>query len=194
MRRVHGKLNLVIDAKKGIGDALSMAIFDALKRGTVNGLKEMAPTFQKMPEHNRYLTKHFHQFTGNTMESVTANVIDAGSIVGVFDDPNTEAVHELVRLGETVHLDDPVEGKPRSVTGQYDISGYASDYSDTEAGRQAKSVPFAGIVLAGGPAYAPGITDVWMNAFKEMENYVMSSKFAWHIRQNIARASNNYGK
>lgn len=201
MRRVHGKLNITLDGKKGIGDELSLIIYDVLRRGTVAGLTEVAPKIQAMPEHNRYRTKHFHQFTGNTVAATTAAVVDAGKVVAMVRDDGAEYAQghpELIDKGETVHLDDPVEGEPRTVTGSYDIDTgigeFGEDFASRSADDEAKLIPFAGLVLASGPAYASGIADVWANALNELSEYSRSGKFGWHIKMNIAKAINNYGK
>ncbi len=195
MRRVHGKLNLVLDKDNKLDGALYAAALGAIQRGMVDGLKEMAPTIQKMPEKYRYLTKHFHQFTGNTVASYTAAVVEKMKVVAIVQDESAPVVHELIDKDETVRLDDPVEGKPRSVTGsevmEYDYGQTAAEQSAIES---AKRLPEAGVVLTPGVGYARGMVDIWANTRKELENYAAGSKFAWHIKKCIAQAINNYGK
>ena len=195
MRRVHGKLNLTLDKEHKLDGALYAAAMGVIQKGMVAGLTEMAPTIQKMPEKYRYLTKHFHQFTGNTVASYTAAVVDRQKVAAFVQDEGAPVVHELIDKGETVHLDDPVEGKPRTVTGsepmEYDYAQTAAEQSALES---AKRMPEAGIVLTPGVGYANGMVDIWANTRKELENYSKSSKFAWHIKKCIAQAINNYGK
>lgn len=195
MRRVHGKLNLTLDKDHKLDGALCTAAMSAIQKGIVNGLKEMAPTIQKMPEKYRYLTKHFHQFTGNTVASYTAAVVDRGKVSAFVQDESAPVVHELIDKGETIHLDNPVEGKPRKVTGsepmEYDYAQTAAEQSALES---AKRMPEAGIVLTPGVGYARGMVDIWANTRKELEAYAHGSKFAWHIKKGIAQAINNYGK
>lgn len=195
MRRVHGKLNLTLDKGKKLDGALYAAAMGAIQKGMVNGLMEMAPAIQKMPEKYRYLTKHFHQFTGNTVASYTAAVVDRQKVVAFVQDESAPVVHELIDAGETLHLDNPVEGKPRTVKGsdtmEYDYAQTAAEQSAIES---AKRLPEAGIVLTPGVDYARGIVDIWANTSKELEAYAASSKFAWHIKKGIAQAINNYGK
>lgn len=195
MRRVHGKLNLTLDGKTKLDGALYAAAMGAIQKGMVDGLTEMAPTIQKMPEKYRYLTKHFHQFTGNTVASYTAAVVDRQKVVAFVQDESAPVVHELIDAGETLHLDDPVEGKARSVMGsevmEYDYAQTAAEQSAIES---AKRMPEAGIVLTPGVDYARGIVDIWANTRKELEAYARSGKFAWHIKKCIAQAINNYNK
>jgi len=195
MRRVHGKLNIVLDKDTKLDGALYAAALGAIQRGMVDGLTEMAPTIQKMPEKYRYLTKHFHQFTGNTVASYTVAVVDKMKVVAFVQDESAPVVHELIDKGETLRLDDPVEGKPRSVTGsevmEYD---YAQTAAEQAAIESAKRLPEAGIVLTPGVGYARGMVDIWANTRKELEAFAGGSKFAWHIKKCIAQAINNYGK
>lgn len=203
MRRVHGKLNLVLDKETKLDGQLMSVALDVIHRGMVNGLMEMAPTIQKMPEKYRYLTKHFHQFTGNTVASYTAAVVDRQKVAAFVQDEGAPVVHELIDKGETLHLDSPVEGKPRSVTGSEDMK---YDYAQTAAeqaaikfaaeGDKLAGINFseAGLVLTPGVGYARGMVDIWANTAKELEAYAHSSKFAWHIKKCIAQAINNYGK
>ncbi len=195
MRRVHGKLNLTLDGKTKLDGALYAAAMDAIQKGMVNGLTEMAPTIQKMPEKYRYLTKHFHQFTGNTIASYTAAVVDRQKVAAFVQDESAPVVHELIDAGETLHLDNPVEGKPRKVTGSENMEyDYAQTAAEQSAIESAKRMPEAGIILTPGAGYARGIVDIWANTRKELEAYAHSSKFAWHIKKCIAQAINNYGK
>ena len=195
MRRVHGKLNLVLDGNRKLDGALYAAAMGAIQKGMVSGLMEMAPSIQRIPEKYRYLTKHFHQFTGNTVASYTAAVVDKQKVVAFVQDESAPVVHELIDKGETLHLDDPVEGKPRTVTGsepmEYD---YAQTAAEQAAIESAGKLHEAGIVLTPGVGYARGIVDIWANTAKELENYASGSKFAWHIKKCIAQAINNYGK
>ena len=195
MRRVHGKLNLTLNKDTKLDGALYAAVMGAIQKGMVDGLMEMAPTIQKMPEKYRYLTKHFRQFTGNTVASYTAAVVDRQKVAAFVQDESAPVVHELIDKGETVHLDDPVEGKPRTVTGsepmEYDYAQTAAEQSAIES---AKRMPEAGIVLTPGVDYAGGMADIWANTSEEVEAYAHSSKFAWHIKKCIAQAINNYGK
>lgn len=195
MRRVHGKLNLVLDGKTKLDGQLMTAALGAIQKGMVDGLKEMAPSIQRIPEKYRYLTKHFHQFTGNTVASYTAAVVDRQKVSAFFQDEGAPVVHELIDKGETLRLDSPVEGKPRSVTGsetmEYD---YAQTAAEQAAIESAKGLHEAGLVLTPGVGYARGMVDIWANTRKEIENLAGSSKFAWHIKKCIAQAINNYGK
>ena len=195
MRRVHGKLNLTLDKDTKLDGALYAAAMSAIQKGMVDGLEEMAPTIQKMPEKYRYLTKHFHQFTGNTVASYTAAVVDKQKVVAFVQDESAPVVHELIDKGETLRLEDPVEGKARTVTGsevmEYD---YAQTAAEQIAIESAKKLPEAGIVLTPGVGYARGMVDIWANTAKELENYAASSQFAWHIKKCIAQAINNYNK
>lgn len=195
MRRVHGKLNLVLDGNKKLDGQLMDAALGAIQKGMVDGLKEMAPEIQRIPEKYRFLTKHFHQFTGNTVASYTAAVVDRQKVVAFVQDEGAPVVHELIDKGETLHLDSPVEGKPRSVTGsevmEYDFAQTAAEQSAIES---AKGLREAGIVLTPGVGYARGMVDIWANTRKEVGDLVSSSKFAWHIKKCIAQAINNYGK
>lgn len=195
MRRVHGKLNLTLDGKTKLDGALYAAALGAIQKGMVDGLVEMAPTIQKMPEKYRYLTRHLHQFTGNTVASYTAAVVDKQKVVAFVQDESAPVVRELIDKGETVHLDDPVEGKPRAVTGseemEYDFAQTAAEQAAIES---AKKLPEAGIVLTPGVGYARGMVDIWANTRKELESYARSSKFAFHVKRCIAQAINNYGK
>ena len=195
MRRVHGKLNLVLDKDTQLDGALYAAAMGVIQKGMVDGLMEMAPAIQKMPEKYRYLTKHFHQFTGNTVASYTAAVVDKKKVVAFVQDESAPVVHELIDKGERVHLDDPVEGKPRTVTGsevmEYDFAQTAAEQSAIES---AKNIPETGIVLTPGVGYARGIVDIWANTRKELQTFTGTSKFAWHIKKCIAQAINNYGK
>ena len=197
MRRVHGKLNLTVNEKTGAGDIFISTVLDVLQKGMVNGLSEMAPAIQQMPEKHRYLTKHFRQFTGNTVSSYTAAVVSRGAVVSFVQDEGAPIVHEIVKSGETVHLDDPVEGRPRTVTGAPgvpDTADYGYILAEERADEYAKAIKGAGIVLVPGVAYAPGLEDIWANTHLELENYAKSSKFAWHIRKCIAQSINNFGK
>ena len=195
MRRVHGKLNLVLDGNTKLDGALYATAMGVIQKGIVDGLMEMAPTIQKMPEKYRYLTKHFHQFTGNTVASYTAAVVDKQKVVAFVQDESAPVVHELIDKGETLHLDDPVEGKARKVTGsevmEYD---YAQTAAEQAAIEYARGLHEAGIVLTPGVGYARGMIDIWANTRKELEVYANSSKFAFHIKRCIAQAINNYGK
>lgn len=195
MRRVHGKLNLILDKDKKLDGALYAAAMGAIRKGIVDGLVEMAPSIQKMPEKYRYLTKHFHQFTGNTVASYTAAVINDKKVVAFVQDESAPVVHELIDKGERVHLDNPIEGKPRTVTGsepmEYDYAQMAAEQSAIES---AKDIREAGIVLTPGVGYARGMIDIWANTRKELQSFTGSSKFAWHIKKCIAQAINNYGK
>lgn len=195
MRRVHGKLNLVLDKETKLDGQLMSVALDVIHRGMVNGLMEMAPTIQKMPEKYRYLTKHFHQFTGNTVASYTAAVVDRRKVAAFVQDEGAPVVHELIDKGKTLRLDNPVEGKPRSVTGSEDMEyDYAQTAAEQFAMELAKGLNEAGIVLTPGVDYARGTVDIWANTRKEVEAYAHSSKFAWHIKKCIAQAINNYGK
>lgn len=195
MRRVHGKLNLVLDKETKLDGQLMSVALDVIHRGMVNGLMEMAPTIQKMPEKYRYLTKHFHQFTGNTVASYTAAVVDRQKVAAFVQDEGAPVVHELIDKGETLRLDNPVEGEPRSVTGSEDMEyDYAQTAAEQFAMELAKGLNEAGIVLTPGVDYARGTVDIWDNTRKEVEAYAHSSKFAWHIKKCIAQAINNYGK
>jgi hypothetical protein len=195
MRRVHGKLNLTLDKDNKLDGALYAAAMEAIQKGMVDGLMEMAPTVQKMPEKYRYLTRDFHQFTGNTVASYTAAVVDKQKVVAFVQDEGAPVVHELIDKGETLHLDDPVEGEPRTVTGSgpmdYDFAQTAAEQYAIE---QAKRLHEAGIVLTPGVGYARGLVDIWANTAKELDAYSRSSQFAWHIKKCIAQAINNYGK
>ena len=195
MRRVHGKLNLTLDKDTKLDGALYAAAMSAIQKGMVDGLEEMAPAIQKMPEKYRYLTKHFHQFTGNTVASYTAAVVDKQKVVAFVQDESAPVVHELIDKGETLRLEDPVEGKARTVTGsevmEYD---YAQTAAEQIAIESAKKLPEAGIVLTPGVSYARGMVDIWANTAKELEALAASSQFAWHIKKCIAQAINNYNK
>lgn len=195
MRRVHGKLNITLDAKTKLDGELTLAVLDVLHRGMVTGLTEVAPSIQKMPEKYRYLTKHFHQFTGNTVASYTAAVVDRQKVAAFVQDTGAPVVHELIDAGETLHLDNPVEGKPRKVTGsevmEYDFAQTAAEQAAIES---AKGLKEAGIVLTPGVGYARGMVDIWANTRKELENFVRSSKFAWHIRKCISQAANSFNR
>jgi hypothetical protein len=203
MRRVHGKLNLILDKDKKLDGALYAAALGAIQKGMVDGLVEMAPTIQKMPEKYRYLTKHFHQFTGNTVASYTAAVVDKQKVVAFVQDESAPVVHELIDKGETLYLDDPVEGNPRDVTGSMPmVYDYGQTVAEQSAIESAGRFHEAGLVLASGPDYTrimdpsgkTALVDIWSNVAKELENYAASSKFAWHIKKCIAQAINNYGK
>lgn len=195
MRRVHGKLNLVLSGSTKLDGALYTAAMSAIQKGMVNGLMEMAPAIQKMPEKYRYLTKDFHQFTGNTVASYTAAVVDKRQVVAFVQDDGAPVVHELIDKGETLHLDNPVEGKPRTVTGSEPMDyDYAQTAAEQYAVEQAKKLHEAGIVLTPGVGYARGMVDIWANTAKELDAYSRSSQFAWHIKKCIAQAINNYGK
>lgn len=195
MRRVHGKLNLTLDKNNKLDGALYAAAMGAIQKGMVNGLVEMAPTIQKMPEKYRYLTRHFHQFTGNTVASYTAAVVEKQRVVAFVQDESAPVVHELIDKGETLHLGDPVEGKARSVTGSEEMEyDYAQTAAEQFAIESAKKLYEAGLVLTPGVGYARGIIDIWANTRKELENYTRSGKFAFHIKKCIAQAINNYGK
>ena len=195
MRRVHGKLNLTLNKDTKLDGALYAAVMGAIQKGMVDGLMEMAPTIQKMPEKYRYLTKHFRQFTGNTVASYTAAVVDRQKVVAFVQDEGAPVVHELIGKGKTLHLDDPVEGRARKVTGSEDMEyKYAQTAAEQFAKEQAKGLNEAGIVLTPGVDYAGGMADIWANTSEEVEAYAHSSKFAWHIKKCIAQAINNYGK
>lgn len=195
MRRVHGKLNLTLDGKTKLDGALYAAATSAIQKGMVNGLTEMAPTIQKMPEKYRYLTKHFHQFTGNTVASYTAAVVDRQKVVSFVQDESAPVVHELIDKGETLYLDNPVEGEPRTVKGSEEMEyDYAQTAAEQSAIESAKLMSEAGIVLTPGVDYAMGTVDIWTNTRKELEAYAHGGKFAWHIKKGIAQAINNYGK
>lgn len=195
MRRVHGKLNLTLKKDTKLDGALYAAALGAIQKGLVDGLKEMAPTIQKMPEKYRYLTRHFHQFTGNTVASYTAAVVDKQKVVAFVQDEGAPVVHELIDKGETLHLDDPVEGKARKVTGSEDMEyDYAQTTAEQFATEEARKLHEAGLVLTPGVGYARGMVDIWANTRKELESYAHSSQFAWHIKKCIAQAINNYGK
>ena len=195
MRRVHGKLNLVLDGNTKLDGALYATAMGVIQKGIVDGLMEMAPTIQKMPEKYRYLTKHFHQFTGNTVASYTAAVVDKQKVVAFVQDESAPVVHELIDKGETLHLDDPVEGKARKVTGSEEMEyDYAQTAAEQAAIEYARGIHEAGIVLTPGVGYARGMIDIWANTRKELEVYANSSKFAFHIKRCIAQAINNYGK
>lgn len=193
MRRIHGKLNETLnDTTRGLLYEVALGV---IQKGMVDGLMEMAPAIQKMPEKYRYLTKHFHQFTGNTVASYTAAVVDKQKVVAFVQDESAPVVHELIDKGETLHLDDPVEGKPRSVTGSEDMDfDYAQTAAEQAAIESAKNFHEAGLVLTPGVDYARGIVDIWANTAKELEAYSRSSRFAWHIKKCIAQAINNYNK
>ena len=193
MRRVHGKLNNTLD--ETTNGLLYEVAMGAIQKGMVDGLMEMAPAIQKMPEKYRYLTKHFHQFTGNTVASYTAAVVDKQKVVAFVQDESAPVVHELIDKGETLHLDDPVEGKARKVTGSEDMEyDYAQTAAEQAAIEYAKGLHEAGIVLTPGVGYARGMVDIWANARKELESYANSGKFAFHIKKCIAQAINNFGK
>lgn len=195
MRRVHGKLNLVLDKETKLDGALFAAALGVIQKGMVDGLMEMAPTIQKMPEKYRYLTKHFHQFTGNTVASYTAAVVDKQKVVAFVQDEGAPVVHELIDKGERLHLDDPVEGKARTVTGSEEMEfDYAQTAAEQSAIESARNIHETGLVLTPGVGYARGMVDIWANTRKELENYAHSSKFAFHIKKCIAQAINNYGK
>lgn len=195
MRRVHGKLNLTLDKEHKLDGALYAAAMGAIQKGMVDGLTEMAPAIQKMPEKYRYLTKHFHQFTGNTVASYTAAVVDSQKVVSFVQDESAPVIHELIDKGETLHLDNPVEGKPRTVKGSEEMEyDYAQTAAEQSAIESAKRMPEAGIVLTPGVGYANGMVDIWTNTKKELESYAHSSKFAWHIKKSIAQAINNFNK
>lgn len=195
MRRVHGKLNLILDKDKKLDGALYAAVMGAIQKGMVDGLVEMAPTIQKMPEKYRYLTKHFHQFTGNTVASYTAAVVDKQKVVAFVQDEGAPVVHELIDKGETVYLNNPVEGKARNVTGSEPMDyDYAQTAAEQSAIESAGAIHEAGLVLTPGVGYARGMVDIWANTRKELENYARGSKFAWHVKKCIAQAINNYGK
>lgn len=195
MRRVHGKLNLVLDGNRKLDGALYAAAMGAIQKGMVSGLMEMAPSIQRIPEKYRYLTKHFHQFTGNTVASYTAAVVDRGKVAAFFQDEGAPVVHELIDKGETVHLDNPVEGEPRSVTGSEPMDyDFAQTAAEQEAIESAHSLREAGIVLTPGVGYARGMVDIWANTHKELESLAGSSRFAFHIKRCIAQAINGYGK
>lgn len=195
MRRVHGKLNLTLDKDRKLDGQLMAAVLGTIHKGMVDGLMEMAPDIQKMPEKYRYLTKHFHQFTGNTVASYTAAVVDRQKVVAFVQDESAPVVHELIDKGETLHLDNPVEGKARKVTGSEEMEyDYAQTAAEQFAIESAKRLHEAGIVLTPGVDYARGMVDIWANTLKELEAYAASSKFAWHVKKCIAQAVNNYGK
>lgn len=197
MRRVHGKLNIELKGNTKLDGELITACLNVIHKGIVDGLMEVAPTIQKMPEKHRYLTKHFHQFTGNTVASYTAAVVDRGKVKSYFQDDGAPIEHALIQKGESVHLDNPVEGKPRTIQGSEELPGsadYGYIFAENAAEKYAKGIQDAGIVLAPGVGYARGMVDIWANTRAELEQYKNSSQFAWHIKKCIAQAANNYGK
>lgn len=208
MRRVHGKLNLELygDSAKLSGEIerLEKTILAVLHEGAANGLMEVAPEIQRMPEKHRYLTKHFHQFTGNTVSATTATVVKNQQVLDYFED-ESDPIHALIQKGETVYLDNPVEGEPRDITGRKDMPGsaiYGFEVAKESANDSAKSINGVGIILSSGPDYTrnmkgtdkTALVDIWTNTCKELEAYARDSKFAWHIKKGIAQAINNYGK
>lgn len=67
--------------------------------------------------------REFQSFTGNTITSFACGIYVDGSLSYVVASGDTmpAPVHAKVQKGETVYLQNPYEGVPRSTTGKVDI-------------------------------------------------------------------------
>lgn len=101
------------NARKQIQRVLQNALKDAF----ASAVAQYAPRVVEMADDNRGFT----QFTGNTVSSYMAGVYKDGELIHTSYDGSAPVVHDKIEKGETVHLDNPVEGSPRSVTGMVDI-------------------------------------------------------------------------
>lgn len=65
--------------------------------------------------------RKYNSFTGNTASSYTAGVFVDGRKYAERDSGAPAPIHAKVGEGETLFLDEPIEGEPRSITGETEL-------------------------------------------------------------------------
>lgn len=102
---------------KGAAGRISRILSQRLRTAFAGALRVYAPVVIDRADENR----EFVQFTGNTVSSYAAGIYDNGVLVGTVSDSGARVAHPKVRKGETVRLENPVEGLARELTGTVDI-------------------------------------------------------------------------
>lgn len=104
--------------KSGAKAQIRKILQKAVRESFVSAVRQYAPKVVEAADENR----EFVQFTGNTVSSYAAGVYDNGELVGTVSDGTAPVVHDKIEKGETVRLNNPVEGWPREVVGAVDIA------------------------------------------------------------------------
>lgn len=125
--------------------------------------------------------KKYTSFTGNTLTSLAFGVYEEGSLTDIIFISGVKApVHAKIRNGETVYLDDPYEGEPRTVKGEVDVQDAWGDETSISTLNALRPKRGNGIIITTGTEYSEFLEfKRGLNVLSDTEMYARMYGLSW---------------
>lgn len=154
--------------------------------------------FRRLAEFGEVLLKHardgkkgWNSFTGNTITSLAFGVYNNGSLTDVvFVSGVKPPVHAKIQNGETLYLDDPYEGEPRSVKGRVEVYDEWGTETSVKTLKSLTPKNGNGIVVTTGTEYSEFLEKkADCNVLSDTEMYARMFGLSWmqsKLKNNIS--------